>query len=173
VRGVRPIDVSGYMRFPDGSSAAGLPLDVEYQSAGSAWTPIAGATCGSDGSWRATVTLSASGSVRAVYAGDGLRPRQESLPRRITVLARLSMGVDRARFRRGRVVTVQGAATPAERVSLRLERRVGRRWLLERRRSLRVSNGAFAVRLRPRSSGKYRVTVRAGGVRRRRLLRVL
>jgi N-acetylmuramoyl-L-alanine amidase len=173
VRGVKPIDISGYLRFPDGSSPAGLPLDIEYQSAGSAWTRIAGATSAADGSWRATVTLTASGRVRAVFAGDGLRPRQESLPRRITVMARLSMTVDRTRFRRGRVVTMNGAATPAERVSMRLERRIGRRWVRERSRSLRVTNGAFTVRLRPRSSGKYRVTVRVGGVRRRRLLRVI
>jgi hypothetical protein len=173
VRGLRPVDVSGYLRFPDGSSPAGLPLDIEYQSAGSAWTRIAGATCGADGSWRATVTLAASGIVRAVFAGDGVRPRQESLPRRITVMARLNLAVDRARLRRGRIVTVNGTATPAERVRLTLERRVGRRWVRERRRSLRVTDSAFSVRLRPRSSGKYRVSVRVGSVRRRRLLRVL
>ena len=173
VRGAKPVDVSGYLRFPDGSSAAGLPLAVEYQTAGSAWSQIAGATVGADGSWRAVATVRATGSVRAVFPGDGVRPRAESLPRRVIVLPRLSLGLDRARVRRGRVVTVTGTADPAERVRLTLERRSGRRWLRVRRRSLRVVDRAFAMRVRPRSSGKYRVTVQVGSVRRRRLLRVV
>jgi N-acetylmuramoyl-L-alanine amidase len=173
VRGVRPIDVSGSLQFPDGSSPAGALLDVEYQTAGSAWTRVATASCGVDGSWHATVSLPASGSVRAVFPGDGARPRQESPPRRVTVLALVGLAVDRVRFRRGRVVTVTGTATPAERVRLTLERRVGRRWVRERRRRLRVTNGAFSVRLRPRERGKYRVTAQVGSIRRRRILRVI
>jgi N-acetylmuramoyl-L-alanine amidase len=173
VRGVRPIDVSGSLLFPDGSSPAGAVLDVEYQSGGSAWTRVASAPCGVDGSWHATVTLPASGSVRAVFPGDSLRPRQESAPRRITVLARLGIALDRTRLRRGRVVTVTGTASPAERVRLTLERRSGRRWVRERRRRLRVESGVYTVRLRPRSSGKYRVTAQVGSVRRRRVLRVV
>jgi hypothetical protein len=35
-----------------------------------------------------------------------------------------------------------------------------------------VVDGAYRVRLRPRGRGKYRVTVRVGGVRRRRVLKV-
>jgi hypothetical protein len=172
IRGLRPLDVSGYLRFPDGSSAAGLPLTVEYAAAGSGWTPVGSTFCHPDGSWRATVELPASGRVRAVFAGDGVRPQQISLPRRVSVLARLSIGVDDTRLARGQAVTVTGTATPAERVSLVLERRVGRRWVRERRRSLAVREGAFRVRLRPRGRGKYRVTARVGSVRRRRILRV-
>jgi N-acetylmuramoyl-L-alanine amidase-like protein len=173
VRGVKPIDVSGYLRFPDGSSPAGLPLVVEYRSAGTGWMPAATTSAGVDGSWRATITPAASGHVRAVFAGDGVRPQQVSLSRRIVVLAHLNLTLDRSRIRRGRVVTVNGTANPAERVRLSLERRVGRRWVRERRRDLRVSNGLFTVRLRPRSSGKYRITVQVGTVRRRRILRVV
>jgi hypothetical protein len=172
VRGVRPVDVSGYLRFPDGSSAAGLPLDIEYQSAGSAWTPIARTSCNTDGSWRATVTLPASGRLRAVFEGDILRGRQESLPRRVSVLARVSLQVDDDRLRRGQAIEITGTATPAERVSVTLERRSGRRWVRERRRSLAVRDGAFRMRIRPRRRAKYRVTARVGGVRRRRILRV-
>jgi hypothetical protein len=173
IRGVRPLDVSGYLRFPDGSSPAGAVLDVEYQSAGSAWTQIATAPCGADGSWRATVQLPASGSVRAVFAGDSLQPRQESPPRKVTILPLLSLAIDRDRMRLGQVVGATGTASPAERVRLTLERRSGRRWVRERRRSLAVRDGAFSIRLRPRSRGKYRLTVQVGSVKRRRLLRVV
>jgi hypothetical protein len=173
IRGLRPIDVSGYLRFPDGSSAAGATLDVEYQTAGAAWTRIAAAACNEDGSWRTTVQIPASGRLRVVYPGDAVRPRQESPPRRIRILPRLRIETDRARMRRGRVVTVTGTATPADRVSLRVERRIGRRWVRERKRSLAVTDGAFGMRVRLRNRGKYRITARAGGVRRRRLLFVV
>ena len=173
VRGLRPVDVSGYLRFPDGSSAAGLPLDVEYRSRDIGWTRIAAAHAAPDGSWRTTVQVERSGHIRAVFPGDGTRPRAESPPRRLRILPRLNVSLDTDRMRRGRVVEVTGTATPAERVTLTLERRAGRRWVRERKRSLRVTDGAYRVRLRPRSRAKYRVTVRSGGVRRRRILRVV
>lgn len=172
VRGIRPVDVSGFLRFPDGSSPAGAPLGVEYQSGGSAWTQIASIQCAADGGWRAAVVLPASGLVRAVFAGDS-RPRVESAAIRVTVVPRLNLSLGDARIRRGRAVTVSGTADPAERVTLTLQRRVGRRWVRERRRRPRVSNGTYSVRLRPRSRAKYRVTVRAGGIYRRRFLRVV
>jgi hypothetical protein len=173
IRGLRPIDVSGYLRFDDGSSPVGATLDVEYQAAGAAWTRIAAAACNEDGSWRTTVQIPASGRLRVVYPGDAVRPRQESPPRRVRVLPHLRIETDRARMRRGRVVTVTGTATPADRVSLTVERRVGRRWVRERKRSLAVHEGAFGMRVRLRNRGKYRITARAGGVRRRRLLLVM
>jgi hypothetical protein len=172
VRGIRPVDVSGFLRFPDGSSPAGAPLAIEYQSGGSAWTPIAGVRCAADGGWRAAVVLPASGLVRAVFAGDS-RPRVESAAIRVTVVPRLSISLGDARIRRGRAVTVSGTADPAERVTITLQRRVGRRWVRERRRRPRVRDGTYGIRLRPRSRAKYRVTVRAGGIYRRRFLRVV
>jgi N-acetylmuramoyl-L-alanine amidase len=173
VRGVRPIDISGSLQFADGSSPAGAVLDVEYTTGGSGWTRVATASCGVDGSWHATVTLPASGRVRAVFPGDSLWPRQASPSRRVTVLALLSIAVSRERLRRGRVVTLTGTATPAEHVWVTLERRSRGRWLRERRRRVRLGDGAFTVRLRPRDRGKYRVTAQVDTVRRRRVLRVV
>jgi hypothetical protein len=164
--------VSGYLGFPDGSSPAGAPLAVEYQTAGAAWTQIASARCAVDGGWRATVTLPATGLVRAVFPGDGVRPRVESLPIRVEIIPRLSLGLDDDRPSHGDVVEITGTVDPSQRVKLLLHRRVGRRWKRERKRKLRAVDGAFGVRLRPRRRGRYRVTVKAGGVRRRRHLRV-
>jgi hypothetical protein len=174
VRGLRQTDVSGYLRFPDASSAAGLPLDVEFLAAGSAaWKPIAAAGCGVDGSWRAPVELRATGQLRAVFAGDATRPRMESAPRAVTVIPQLNIKLGRSRMRAGQSVQVSGTASPATRVQLTLDRRVRRRWVRERRRLLRVRNGSYHVRLRPRSHTKYRVTVQVGGIKRSRPLRVL
>ena len=80
VRGVKPSAVAGLLRFADGSSPAGLAVDVELQTAGSAWTRVTGAQVGADGRWSAGVTLQHSASLRAVFAGDGARPRMESGP---------------------------------------------------------------------------------------------
>jgi hypothetical protein len=173
VRGLRATDVSGYLRFPDGSPPSGAEIGIEYQPAGSvAWTPLARTVCAADGSWRTTVSFPASGRVRAVFAGDGARLPLQSLPRRITVLARLNLSLSRNRLRAGGKVRVRGTASPATHVRLVLERRSRRRWIPERRRLLRVRAGAYQARLKPRSRGKYRVTVEVGSVERHRTLRV-
>ena len=78
VRGVKPSEVGGELRFADGSSAAGLGVDVEIQAGGSAWTRFTGAVVNPDGSWVTSISLPYSASVRAVFPGDGTRGRMES-----------------------------------------------------------------------------------------------
>ena len=174
VRGLRQTAVSGYLRFPDGSSAAASRSSVEFlpihQRANGQRS--ASAVCAADGSWRAPVELRASGRLRAVFAGDGTRARIESAPRNIAVIPQLSVKLGRSRMRVGKSVQVSGNASPATHVRLTLSRRVRRRWVRERRRLLRVRNGTYRVRLRPRSRTKYRVTVQVGGIKRNRPLRV-
>jgi hypothetical protein len=41
IRARRTVDVSGNLRFADGSSPGGAPLSIEFQTAGSAWSPVA------------------------------------------------------------------------------------------------------------------------------------
>ena len=96
----------------------------------------------------------------------------ESPERRIEIVPSVRMTVDKGRLRRGQTVQISGTASPAEQVRLVLERRSGRRWIRERSRLLRVRDGAFRVKLRPRRRAKYRVRVQVGGVKRRRLLSV-
>ena len=79
-KGAQPVSVSGQLRFADGSSPAGAVLGVEYTTAGSAWTQIGTTNAGPDGAWATSITLPASGQVRAVFGGDGTRPRLESAP---------------------------------------------------------------------------------------------
>jgi hypothetical protein len=174
VRGLRQTDVSGYLRFPDGSSATGVPLAVEFQAAGtSVWTTIGSTLCTVDGSWRTPVELRASGRLRAVFAGDGGRARMESASRAVTVIPQLNIKLDRSRLPSGQSVQVSGTASPATQVQLTLERRVRRRWVRQRRSVLRVRGGAYHVRLSPRRRTKYRVTVQVGGIKRYRPLRVI
>jgi hypothetical protein len=174
VRGVRPIEASGYLRFPDGSSAAGATVSLEFLPAvgGADWRTIATAVAGADGSWSATVTLRAGGSLRSTFAGDAARAPLASAPRGVTVLARLNITLNSNRLRFGRRVRVTGTADPATRVRLMLDVRSRRRWVRQRTRLLRVRRGAYRAYMRPRGRGKFRVSVQVGGIRRKRTLRV-
>jgi len=172
IRGLVPVDISGALRFQDGSSAAGLPIALEFQAVGAYYEPFANVVTAADGTWRTTVTFPESGRVRAIFAGDAARGRLESLPQRVTVLAKLSVKVARRQFRFGKSFTVRGTAEPADTVRVVLQRRGRRRWVRERSRVLRVRKGNFKVKLRPRSRGRYRLVVQAGRVKRRRSLRI-
>jgi N-acetylmuramoyl-L-alanine amidase-like protein len=173
IRGIKPVEVSGFLRFEDGSPSNGVPVALEFQAVDAYWEPLTTAVCAADGSWTTTVTFPESGKVRAIFAGDAGRARLESAPRKVTVLARLSVKLGRRRLRLGKSVSIRGTAEPADTVRILVQRRVRRRWVRERTRELRVRGGAFHMRLRPRGRGRYRLTIQVGRVKRRRYLRVL
>ena len=174
VRGVKTIEISGSLRFPDGSAADGAALTVEYLPAvaGAAWRSVATAVASFDGSWRTSAELTGSGSLRAVFAGDRTRGQLASPPRKITVLARLNLSLNRNRIRLGSRVRARGTADPATQVRLMLDVRSRRRWVRARTRLVRVRRGAYNTVVRPRGRGKYRVTVQVGGIKRHRTLKV-
>jgi hypothetical protein len=174
VRGVKSVDVSGALTFPDGSPPGGVVVDVQYKAWDGTWGSVATAVTHADGSWRTGVTFPRTGRMRAVFAGDAVRGRLVSPSRHIAVLPKLNLTLGRTRVRLGESFKAQGrASAPAESVKLTLQRRSRRRWVKERRRVLPVSGDAYTARLRPRYRGKYRVTVQAGRVKRHRQLTVL
>jgi hypothetical protein len=169
VRGVRASGVGGELRLGDGSSPAGADVDVELQTGGSAWTRIVSATCDADGRWASGVTLTGSASLRAVFPGDRARPRLESAPIAVRVIPSLKLAVNRTRVRRRRAVRLEGTISPpTSRVTVTFERRVGRRWIRVQSKRIAVRDGAFTSIVRPPLRGRYRVSVTAGNVTRRR-----
>ena len=175
VRGLRQTDVSGYLRFPDASSAAGAA--ARRRVPGSRQRRVE-----ADRRERRAASTAAGARRSSCAPADGCarcspatrtRARMESAPRAVTVIPQLNIKLGRSRMRAGQSVQVSGTASPATRVQLTLDRRVRRRWVRERRRLLRVRSGTYRVRLRPRSRTKYRVTVQVGGIKRSRPLRVL
>ena len=138
VRALRPVTLSGDVRFGDGSSPSGAALAIEFQAGGAAWQQIGTATCGADGRWTGQVALPQSGLVRAVYGGGSGRPRLESASTRVKVLPRVAIAMSAGRMRIGRRVTVRGTVQPVEAtyVTLIVERRYRGRWAtVERRRA--------------------------------------
>ena len=173
-RGGKPVALAGVLRFADGSSPAGAPLSIEYTTAGSAWAPVASAVCGADGSWSASAVLPSSGQVRAVFAGDAARPAVQSAPIKVTVVAALSLTSATRRTTPGGKIAVSGAVSPAPgRVTMTLERLVGRRWVRVRRRTVAVAGGRYAGSVTLSRRGLYRVVVTASGATRSRQLRAV
>jgi hypothetical protein len=174
VRGVKPVDVSGSLTFPDSSPPGGVLIDVQYKAWDGTWESVATAVTTPEGSWRTDVIFPKTGHMRALFGGDAARAAMTSAPRQILVLARLKLTIGRTRVRLGKSFGAHGTASaPAQNVKLTLQRRSRRRWVTERRRVLPVSNDAYRARLKPRSRGKYRVTVKVGRVVRHRQLKVL
>jgi len=171
VRGVKPSEVGGELRFFDGSSPAGVPVDVEIQVGGSAWTHYTGAVANPDGSWITSVSLPYSANLRAVFQGDS-RPRMESKAIPVKVIPSLRIALGSSRPRRRRALKVTGTMSPATpRVTVTFERRVGRRWVRVQRKRIAVTDGAFATIVRPPVAGRYRLSVSGGGITRRRRFR--
>jgi hypothetical protein len=172
VRGVKPSQVGGDLRFGDGSAPGGAPVDVELQAAGSAWTPVARAIVAPDGSWVSSVTLSHSASLRAVFPGDGSRPHMESTAVPVKVVPSLKIALGRSAPRRRRALPVTGTMSPASaRVTVLFERRAGRRWVRVQRKRIAVTDGAFRTIVRPPVAGRYRLSITGGGITRRRRFR--
>ncbi|WP_156027770.1 peptidoglycan recognition protein family protein [Candidatus Solirubrobacter pratensis] len=170
--GTTPVSLNGVLHFADGSSPSGAPLSVEFTAVGSAWTQVATTICGPDGTWAANPVLPSSGKVRAVFAGDGSRPKVESGAITVQVVPKMSLSVDKRRARAGSTFAVSGTMSPAQaRVTCLLERQVGRRWATVQRKRVPVRNGAYATSVRPSKAGLYRVSIMADGVTRRKTLR--
>jgi hypothetical protein len=175
LRGVTSAVLSGALRFGDGSSPDGAPVDVLYATAGAAFTPLATVRCAADGQWSTTVDLPQTGTIRARFPGDATRPPLESGSLKITVVPQLALGVSSRRIRRGRRLAVSGVVTPSTptHVVVLLERKVGARYVRVRRRRAVLGGGRYLRFFRPARPGLYRVTVSVGGVSARQYVRVL
>jgi hypothetical protein len=176
VRGPGDSVISGTLKFADAGPPAGARVEVLFAPPGAAYTLLAVTSCAADGKWSVPVRLPQTGSLRARFPGDGVRPPLESGAVSVTVLPTVALGLSARRVRRGRRVVASGVVAPAvagTSVSLYLQRRVGRRWVTVRRRTVLVRGGRFLRRLGPLRPGLYRVSVGVSGAVARSTFRVL
>ena len=174
LRGSVTARLSGAVRFPDGSSAAGAPVDILYATAGGAFSPVTSARCAADGRWSTTIDLPQSGTVRARFPGDATRAPLESTSLAITILPRLALAVSSRWVPRGADIAVSGVAWPstADSVALLLDRKVRGRYRRVRRHRVPLRATRYRRLLRPARRGLYRVTVRVDGATAREYVRV-
>jgi hypothetical protein len=175
VRHETPLAVSGSLRFSDGASPAGAPIRLEHQGAvGAAWQAIGTATAAATGAWSASVKVPGTGSLRAVFTGDGSHPPLEAAAVAVTVLPLAKMALSTRRAAPATKVDVTGTIGPVwpTKVALVVEVRRGGRWVPVQRKRINVRGGGFRSYVRPRSSGLYRVSIEAPGAVVRRQLRI-
>ena len=86
-----PVRLSGSLAFPDGSSPAGAPLQIQFAVPGATFAAHRRHGVRGGRQWSASVPLSHSGSLRAAFLGDGTRPPLASSPIAIRVLPLLRM----------------------------------------------------------------------------------
>ncbi|MGI8623208.1 MAG: N-acetylmuramoyl-L-alanine amidase, partial [Solirubrobacteraceae bacterium] len=172
-----PLDLAGGLRFEDESSAAGAPIQVQYQPrGGSAWQVLQTLPARGDGTFATEVPLPTSGRVRAVFPGDLTRAVVDGSPIDVTVVPGLALTLSPRRPPVGSATTVAGTVTPAgpKRARLTVERRVGSRYLPVSRRKVQVSSdGAVDTTFRPSRPGLYRVSLSVGGATARRFVRAV
>ena len=118
--------------------------------------------------------IPSSGTAQARFAGDGVAPAAGVAAARHHGQARASsIEVNRRHLRRGRKLKVRGIVDPApDTVTLKWERKVGRRYRRIRTRTLPVADGRFKATLRPTRASLFRVTVKTPGARQRIYVRV-
>jgi hypothetical protein len=173
VRHPTALAVSGTLRFSDGASPDGASVQVQFQTSGAAWQPLATATVDAAGTWSASLRAPSSGSVRAFFVGDGVHAPLESVAVRIKVLPKLTLALGSRRVNTGTRVAVTGTLGPTwpRRIELRFERRVRGRWVKVQRKRINVRDGGFSSVVRPRAAGLHRVTIVAPGITISRTLR--
>ena len=164
----KPVTASGRLAFPDGPSPGGLGVEIQAQFS-DGWRRQADTVTAADGAFAVPVALDHTRRLRAVFAGDGTRPRLISRSVRLSVRSAVSVSAPR-RVRARKPVNVSGTVDPVktggrQRVLVKLERRVAGRWVVVAGRYPRVQNGRFAARLPRLSRGGYRITAGAYGDR--------
>ena len=114
-RGTQPAAVSGVAALRRRLLARAAPRSASSTwPAGSAWTQITTTDLRARRRWATSVTLPASGQVRAVFAGDGARGRLESAPVTVRVVPSMSLTSDKRRAKAGTSFAVSGTLAPSQ-----------------------------------------------------------
>jgi hypothetical protein len=147
-------------------------IDLQLQPVdGGPFASIASATTAGGGSWSASVAPPSSGRLRAVFAGDRTRAMTSAM---VDVWIYPTITVAKLRTVRPRTlvpVTATVAPSGVESAVVVLEKLKGSRWSRVQRKVVTLLDGTLDTEVLPRSRGRHRVTVVAGGTVARRRFR--
>jgi hypothetical protein len=157
----KPATVTGRLVFPDGASGAGVGLEVQARTA-KGWVTLGQTATAADGSWTTQVLVPFSRALRARILSNGARPELRSPTVRLQVKPTIRAAMAKKDIRRRTRPVVHGRTIPArkkQKVTVTVERRMGRRWVRILRITTRARNGRFRLRLPLLRAGRHRITV--------------
>lgn len=157
----RRVPYGGQARFegsvlaPDKTPQGSVPVRIEKRGPAGTWVRIADATTDAEGTFLTTAPWTRGGLARATAQGVS------SLPVSVGVVPALEVKADVTALPAGGLVTLRGRMRPPGTVKVVVQRRTRGRW---RRVAVvtRKARDAFAVPVRLRRAGSYRLVVSAG-----------
>ena len=153
--------VAGRLVFPDGAAPGAVGLEVQARTA-QGWITQGQTATAADGSWTTRVLVPYSRALRARIPSNGARPELRSPTVRLQVAPTIRAAMARADIRRRTRPIVHGRTIPArkkQKVTVTVERRIGRRWVRILRITTLAKKGRFRLRLPLLRPGRHRVTV--------------
>jgi hypothetical protein len=170
------VDLDGVLRFDDAADPTGAAIQVQYRTGGGQpWQVVQTLAADPEGAFATTLSVAASGHLRAVHPADATHAELRSASVAVEVMPALSLAIDPRKVRAGRGTTISATADPVEvtRGRLVIQRRVAGRYRLVSGRTVEIVDGAYERTFTPSKAGHYRVTFRAGGATVRRSLRAV
>ena len=153
--------VTGRLVFPDGAPPSGVGLEVQARTA-KGWVTLGQTGTGADGSWTTQVALPYSRALRARIPASPVRAELRSPTVRLQVKPTIRTAMVKKHIRRRTRPVVHGRTIPArkkQKVTVTVERRIGRRWVRILRITTRAKKGRFRLKLPLLRAGRHRVTV--------------
>ncbi len=145
---------SGTVTSAEGAPQPGVPVRIQKQGLGGAWTTIARATTASDGGFGVSVVWKRAGQVRATSL------EASSPPLGVGLLAQIQARAEREVIAPGSRAVLRGTVQPAQRVTVVIERRSAGRWTRVAALATPVARTSFEVRRRIVRPGTYRLSAR-------------
>jgi hypothetical protein len=160
------VAILGTLRLPDGAPPGGAEVQIQYQpESGAAWTLLETLAAEDDGAYSTAVSLPATGWLRAVHPGAGRGPITAA-PVLVEVHPALTLRLDPPEVVTGERVAITGTVDPPGATTAEV---IVHRWRPDGRRKLvwrtdvPVVDGVVETSFKAWRSGRYRVTMRAGG----------
>ncbi|HEX5909858.1 MAG TPA: peptidoglycan recognition protein, partial [Thermoleophilaceae bacterium] len=153
--------VAGRLVFPDGAPPSGVGLEVQARTA-QGWITMGQTATAPDGSWTTQILVPYSRALRARVPSNGARAELRSPTVRLQVAPTIRAAMAKKDIRRRVRPVVHGRTIPVrkkQKVTVTVERRIGRRWIRVLRITTRARNGRFRLKLPLLRAGRHRVTV--------------
>jgi len=161
----QPVPVSGQLTPAPGLAVpAGATVEIRDRLASGAGRVLATVPLAPDGTFSASLPLTRSDVVQAVFAGGGGLPRLVSGVLFATVAPSVTLQASAVSAARGGTVTLSGSVNPAPpgRVSVVEEELRGTKYRRIRTLLVRAKRGAFSVTVGLARAGSFRFTARSG-----------